>query len=462
MEWVGLLRDGDFDAAAARVDTAVPEGAMSADRLGQIWQQVSMQLGALESLAPGPVTESDPYHVVDLAASFENQSLTIRVTLTDSLRVSGFFFRPAEPPPYEAPAYVDTTAFREVEVTVGEAPWELPGVLTVPVGDGSGGDGSGGEVRGADAADEAGGERRRESGDASGDEPGDAPGAGSLPVVVLVHGSGPNDMDETIGSNRPFRDLAWGLASAGVAVLRYDKRTRAHGASLPPGLGLEEEVIDDALSALALVADRPEIDGDRVFLLGHSLGGMLAPEIARRAAEDGGAPEPAGVVVLAGPARPFLDVIREQLAYIASLEADPDAPNRVAIDSILAELDAHETAAASDAPGPAAAPDSLLGVPMTYWRELQAVDPVATARALDAPMLILQGGRDYQVTGADLALWREGLGDRDDVTTRLYPDLNHLFMPGEGMATPAEYMGETKHVAGAVIEDIAAWIRGRR
>lgn len=412
IDWIHLLRDGDFEAAASRVDPAVPAGAMSADRLGQIWQQVSAQLGALESLQPGPVSESAPYHVVDLAGGFETQALTVRVVFNDSLQVSGFFFRPSEPPAYEAPAYVDTAAFHEVDVTVGAAPWELPGVLSVPDGD------------------------------------------GPFPVVVLVHGSGPNDRDETIGGNRPFRDLAWGLASAGVAVLRYDKRTRVYGASLPPEIGLDEEVIQDALAALELAHSRPEVDPDRVFVLGHSLGGLVAPEIGTRAVEPGG-PGVAGVIVMAGPARPFLDVIRGQLEYIAGLEPDPGSPNRVAIDSILRNLDAYDASGST--------PDgTLMGVRTGYWDEVRAVDPVATAGSLDVPMLILQGGRDYQVTGADLNLWRQGLGDRDDVTFHLYPDLSHLFTPGGGMATPMEYTSEVKHVAGKVVEDIGAWVRAVR
>jgi uncharacterized protein len=263
--------------------------------------------------------------------------------------------------------------------------------------------------------------------------------------VVLVHGSGPNDRDETVGGNRPFRDLAWGLASRGVAVLRYDKRTRVHGPSMPAEIGLDEEVMDDAVAAIDLLRLRPEVESGAVFVLGHSLGGMLAPEIARRSGDV------AGVVILAGPARPFLEVLREQLEYIASLESDPEAPGRVQIDSILAGLDG----AVGGAP-----PDSLLGVPMGYWQQLQAMDPVAAAGELSVPMMILQGGRDYQVTEADLALWRRGLAGRDDVTTRLYPELNHLFAPGAGTATPAEYMSEVKHVAPVVIEDLARWFLG--
>lgn len=405
LDWVGLLRDGDFEAAAARVDPAVPAGSFSADALSRLWGQVGVQVGDLVSLEPGLVSEQGEYHAVDMPGRFENQALTVRVVLTDSLLVSGFFLLPPDPPAYDPPAYVDTNAFEEVELVVGEDPWTLPAILSVPAGDG--------------------------------------PFAG----VVLVHGSGPNDMDETIGGNRPFRDLAWGLASAGVAVLRYDKRTRAHAARLPAEIGLDEEVVDDAVAALETLRVQARIDAGRTFVLGHSLGGLLAPEIARR---DGSV---AGVIVLAGPARPFSTVLVEQLEYLRSLETDP--ASRQSLDSLIAT--AHRVGTSE-----LGATDTLLGVPASYWSELQAVDPVTTARGLDIPMLILQGGRDYQVTEADLEAWRAGLGDRPDVDLELYPDLNHLFAPGEGRATPAEYTGEARHVDPAVVADIAAWIQGVR
>ncbi len=164
--------------------------------------------------------------MVDLSATFENQSLVLQVVLTESLQVSGFFLRPAEPPTYDPPSYVVEDLFEEIEITVGADPWLLPGVLTLPKNE------------------------------------------GPVPVIVLVHGSGPNDRDETIGGSRPFRDLAWGLASRGIAVLRYDKRTKVHGASLPADIGLGEEVVLDALSALDVARNRPEVDSNRVFLLG--------------------------------------------------------------------------------------------------------------------------------------------------------------------------------------------------
>ena len=121
----------------------------------------------------------------------------------------------------------------------------------------------------------------------------------------------------------------WGLASRGIAVLRYDKRTKAHGANLPADIGLDEEVVLDALSALEVARNRPEIDSNRVFLLGHSLGGMMAPEIGLR---DG---RLAGIAILAAPSRPFFQVLTSQLEYLASLESDPDSPARAQLDSLI-------------------------------------------------------------------------------------------------------------------------------
>src|SRR4051794_11541515 len=165
--------------------------------------------------------------------------------------------------------------FTEEPVVVGSGEWALPGTLTLPTG------------------------------------------TGPFPAVVLVHGSGPHDRDETIGPNKPFRDLAWGLAAQGVAVLRYEKRTHEHPAKLMPlkeKLTIREESVDDAVAAVALLRKQKEVDGKRIFVVGHSLGAIVAPKVA--ALE----PAVAGIVLLAGSPRPFEDIILDQLTYLASLK----------------------------------------------------------------------------------------------------------------------------------------------
>jgi dienelactone hydrolase len=234
----------------------------------------------------------------------------------------------------------------------------------------------------------------------------------------------------TVGPNKPFRDIAWGLADRGVAVLRYEKRTRQHGAKLAAmnltNFTVREETIEDALSAVAYLRTRKEIDPKRIFVLGHSLGGTLAPRIAR---ED---PALAGIIILAGATRPLLDVAREQFVYLASLTPGGTDPEEG-----LAALRKR-------------APDS-------YWKDLDAYKPAEVAASLRMPLLILHGGRDYQVTEADLEGWRKALDGRSDVTIKNYPTLNHLFIAGEGKSTPAEYQ-QPGSVAAFVLDDIAEWI----
>jgi len=401
------LDAGRADSAAAQVSAEVPASALSAARLRGVWAQLTGQLGALAALEPYDVSEAGGRHSVDLAARFDRSEVTLRVVLDSAAKVTGFWVRAPRPTPYAAPAYVDSAAFREVELQVGAAP-ALPAVLTLP-------------RRGA-----------------------------RFPIAVLVHGSGPNDRDESIGPNKPFRDLAWGLASRGVAVLRYDKRTRAHPASLPPTVTVEQEVIVDALAALAAARAAEGVDTGRVFLLGHSLGAALAPEIAAR---DG---RVAGVVMLAPPARTSSAVLADQLGYLDSLTRaagqTPDA-QLAAARALLPQLEARTLPATTD----------VLGVPASYWYDLDDRTPLDRARALTAPMLLLFGGRDYQVTDADVRLWRDALAGRAAATVRVLPELNHLFVAGSGRATPAEYTSAPGHVAESVVAELARFLtRGAR
>jgi dienelactone hydrolase len=232
-----------------------------------------------------------------------------------------------------------------------------------------------------------------------------------------------------VGPNKPFRDLAWGLADRGIAVLRYEKRTRQYAGKMAGNADftVREETTDDAIHAAALLRAHNRIDPKRVFVLGHSLGGTLAPRIA---AEDRSL---AGLIILAGATRPFDDVAREQLTYLASL-----APGTIDPEQGLKVL--------------------RQSAPEAYWKDLDAYSPTQAASALPIPMLILQGERDYQVSLADLQGWRAAVGGRPNVTIKSYPTLNHLFLPGEGKSTPAEY-SQAGHIPDFVFDDIAEWVK---
>jgi dienelactone hydrolase len=405
--FVEAIATGDGAAAEALEDDTM-RGAAPAAMLDQLWAQLVAQYGAFERLADVETKEQPPYVVVTVHAAFANADVPLLVTVADDGRVAGLHLGTPVTAPSPA-AYVRPDAFTETEVTVGAAPWELPGTLAMPTGN------------------------------------------GPFPAVVLLAGSGPNDRDETIGVNTPLRDLAQGLASAGIATLRYDKRTKAHAAEMAAvseTITVREETIDDAVAAVELLRATPGVEPDRVFVAGHSLGGYLAPRIATEMADP-----PAGVALLAANSSPLERLILDQFEYLATLGSlGPDPEEQLA-----AIRDQVALAGSPDLSPATPASDLPLGVPAAYWLDLRTYDPLATARDLSIPLFFAQGGRDYQVPPSELAAWREALAGRDDVTFREYPALNHLMMAGSGPSTPAEYT-EPGHVAEEVVADLAAWI----
>ncbi len=222
--------------------------------------------------------------------------------------------------------------------------------------------------------------------------------------------------------------------------------------------------MDDAVAAVALLrTDRTVAIPDRVFVLGHSLGGMLAPRIA---GESDGV---AGLVLMAAPARPLEDLVLEQTTYLAERDGTVTAEEESALAEVAEQVEAVrdlEEGAGADTP-----PADLLGAPASYWLDLRDYRPAEVAAELDLPMLVLQGERDYQVTMTDFGMWQEALGSRPDVEFRSFPELNHLMMPGEGagetaanvdgagLSGPEDYE-VAGHVAPEVVDAIAAFIRG--
>ena len=405
---VDRLASGAVDPVLAQF-TDQMKAAVDPASLRSLFPSLVGQIGAFKEQLGARTETRGEFTVVLVSCSFERATVDVQVVFDPQGRIAGLAVRPPAPTTsYEAPSYVTPSAFRSDPVTVDAGGWPLPGTLTVPVG------------------------------------------ATPVPGVVLVHGSGPHDRDESIGPNKPFRDLAEGLASRGIAVLRYDKRTRTHAARVRQlaDFTVKEEVVDDAVAAVELLRETSGIRPDRVFVLGHSQGGMLAPRIGAAA------PELAGLIILAGAARSLEDSIVEQTRYLALLDGTISAAEQAQIEEM--EKLARAVRALQPSDPPPATP--LFSAPTSFWIDLRGYDPPAAAARLDLPMLILQGERDYQVTMADLARWRTTLGSRDTVRIESYSTLNHLFMAGSGPADPAEYAAPG-HIAGEVIDDIADWIQ---
>jgi uncharacterized protein len=405
--FIELLVNKKFATAVEQFDSTM-KAALPEVKLQETWIAVLGQTGPFKQAGSARVEKRGDYTVVVVTCDFQNAAVDVSVVFDQQRRVAGLFFSPAKKGDYAPPAYAKADAFREKEVTVGTGEWALPATLTIPVG------------------------------------------AGPFPAIVLVHGSGPHDRDETIGPNKPFKDLAWGLASRGVAVLRYEKRTKQYGAKLVsvPNLTVKEEVLDDALAAVALLRKTEGIDAKRIFVLGHSLGGMLLPRIGRLDQNIG------GLIALAGATRALEDVIPEQLSYLYSLDGIVSPEEQKQIDQAKEQAAKVKSLKPEDANSTTVA----FGVPASYWLDLRGYDPAESAKTLKQPMLILQGERDYQVTMEEFKRWNTALAGKSNVTLKSYPGLNHLFITGTNRSTPLEYE-QPGHVDEHVIDDIASWIK---
>jgi dienelactone hydrolase len=362
--------------------------------LAALGKPVSIGAATTQQVGNGGVT-------VTIPVRWSAATLNFVVSWNTAGQAQGTWFLNAAQPPapkYEPPAYSNSAKFSARDITVGEDEWKLPGTLLVPKG------------------------------------------VGPFPAVVLVHGSGPHDRDETVSGAKPFRDLAEGLATRGIAVLRYDKRTFVHAAACAKARNftMTLETVDDAIRAAALLRTQPGIDPHRIFVLGHSQGGYVIPRIMQAD------PKLFGVIVMAGNARPLEELILDQTDYLLHLNGKP--------------TDAQQAQLAALKRDPWLA---IPGVPDAYKADLKGYNPVALAKTSQVPMLIMQGERDYQVTMKDFALWKTGLASHTAVTFQSFPKLNHLFVAGEGKSTPKEYE-QAGHVAVEVIDAIAAWITRNR
>lgn len=408
--FVELLVNKNFSAAVAQFDETM-KAALPEAKLQETWNAVLAQAGAFKQMQKARAEKLGAYTTIVVTCDFQKMPLDVKVVFDQSNRVAGLFFSPASKAEYAPPPYAKSDSFREKEVTVGTGEWALPATLSLPVG------------------------------------------PGPFPAVVLVHGSGPNDRDETVGRNKPFKDLAWGLSSRGVAVLRYEKRTKHHAAKLAsiPTYTVKDEVIDDALAAVDLLRKTEGVDAERIFVLGHSLGGMLIPRIGQLSESV------AGLIALAGPTRPLEDLIPEQLTYIFSLDGTVSPAEQKQLDQAKEQSAGVKALKTEDANSTT----QLYGAPPSYWLDLRGYDLAEVAKGLKQPLLILHGERDYQVTMEDFKRWSAALGSKKNVTLKSYPELNHLFIAGTGRSTPSEYE-QVGNVDERVVEDIAAWIKKQK
>lgn len=396
------LKDKNFSQLINKFDQAMSQ-ALGPISLSMIWYQYTWDKGSWQSVTSSRYQNAPPYHIVIATCQFEKGQINIKVVFNDKKQVAGLFFLPA----HSLPSYADLTKVHEEEIVIGKGDFAVSGTLTTPLE----------------------GEK--------------------FPVIILIHGSGPSDRDVTIGPNKPFLDLAMGLAVKGIATLRYDKRTYTHGNKITGKIAedftVQEEFVEDALAAIDFLEQNSKINRNKIFLIGHSMGGEMLPRIAQQTKKV------AGFIAMAAPSRPLVELIWEQYNYIFSLDGSISKEEKEKLAQLKIQIEKVKNIT-RESPV-----EGVIGAYPKYWLDLKGYSPVKIAKTIDKPWLILQGERDYQVTMKDFAGWKEGMQKHKGTTLHTYPKLNHLFIAGSGASTPQEYQ-VAGNVEEKVIQDIANWI----
>lgn len=404
------LETGDYDKALA---TFAPElkAQLGVPQLQTAMAQMNGLAGAYQEMIGANASLQDGVVIVEVYARHQLKAIKLRIPYDQTGQIIGLWMNIAPEAEVEqlfkAGVAADPTGTHSIDHAVEVGEYKLPGILVTP----------------------------REDTSAQGI------------AVLLVAGSGPQDKDETIGtaSNKPLRDIADGLAAQGIASLRYDKSSFAAPQAFAKGVTVEAEVLDDVKAAVRLLQDHPLTKDSALYVIGHSLGGMLAPQIL--------ADNPAlrGAVIMAGSPRSMWDIIYDQ--NIRALAEQVTLSDEQRQQGAVQVRDMRDLANAMDKSNMA----DVMGLPGSYIVSLNALQLAQKAKALTQSLFIIQGEQDVQVyVDKDFVAWQALLGEREGVEYRLYPGLNHLFMQGK-TGTVDDYNDPGK-VDAQVISDIADWL----
>ncbi len=406
--FVLLLKEEKFEGAKEKLAEVMIKALKDKNiEVENLWYSLKYQVGEFKDIIKIKSSEEMGYISVYLTTEFTKKSINIKVVYDKDYKIAGLFFLPVKDDfSYKIPEYAKLGNYEEFEYSFGKENFKLPGILTVP--------------------------KKK----------------GPFPLVILVHGSGPQDKDETVGKSKIFKDIALGLSSKGIAVFRYEKRTKKYPEEISKNLDkftIREEVIEDAIEAIKFLKKLENLKFSKIFILGHSLGATMAPRIAFEEKNVD------GIILLAGiPYGLYIDKVYEQTKYLFSLDGEINKEEDEKLKEIKEQLRRIKNLEMKDE-------EILMGASKKYWEDLLKYSPIEIIKKLKIPVFILQGERDYQVTMEDFNIWKENLKGKKNVKFKIYKDLNHLFISGEGKSTPEEYELQG-NFSKDVIDDISNWI----
>lgn len=397
--YITLMSEGKYESMISDVNhSQVMLDNVNPSIYEAIWITLVDTYGQFTGMEEVHSTVEGEYTIVAVHSSFENQNVTLNVVFDSMNMVTGFNYTPEND--------LKKGDFTEEEISFDSAYGPLGGTLTIPSGD------------------------------------------GPFPCVILVHGSGPNDRDETILANKPFRDMAYMLAGAGIASYRYDKVTNIYGSEIDnDSFTIEDEVVNDVITAFEVIKDHEMVDSEMIYILGHSLGGYMIPWLS---AETPGA---AGYIMVAAPSSPLQSLIPMQYEYIFGLDGEITEAENETLIQLKETKDMIDKITESED----FEPPYNLGISKSYWLSLSEYDPVAMATEIGKPLMVASGGMDYQVPLEEYEVWQNVLDGMYNVTLAFYDDLSHLMIRSEGIPSPDMY-NIPGHVDSDFIDDISRFI----
>ncbi|MGI9024013.1 MAG: hypothetical protein ACR2GP_00210 [Burkholderiaceae bacterium] len=487
---IEALRRDDLAAIERRFDARMRD-LFPPDKFAASWERIRSQADKLQRCGAPSSRPRDVYTILEYLCDFEHAPMSVRLAWAASGELSGLIFSAADEDPVAAPAsssaavptpapVAPTVGARVAPTAAAPGKASTPGTRSTPASSSAAAPAPAPSAATANASPGRPPEELITTGAPGWPLPGSLvlPSAGGrAPAVVFVQDSGSGDRDTTIGPNKPLRDIANGLASRGIASVRYEKRTRALGQRFKselPNWTFDDDAVDDAVAALGLLAARNDVGP--LFIVGHGLGAILAPRIAASAAGKG--IRVAGVVMLAAAATEFADMAVYQVEFLYFLPIS--TTTRQAVEDVKArrenvrrlveqgrpdvKVDVKGSAKSGAKSEPKSDPAStalLLDMPASAWLDIGRYDPAAALIDQPSlPALLIFGGRDFQVPITEKRLWEARLGVRPDTTLVEFPSVSHLMIDGKGSMSPAEYE-KPGHVSQEVIDRIAAWIKAR-
>lgn len=398
------LAEEKFEDAYQSFDES-EKSKLTADNLKMLWANITKNLGNPVGLEAVQSKVDREFYVITVEGEFERGKQNFTVVFNKAENIVGLFMPPNKSE-YSKPFYVNTELYTEQSVYLKSGTHQLAAVITTPKG------------------------------------------VTNFPMVVLVHGSGPSDLDGTVGPNKPLKDISDGLAGKGIGSIRYVKRTVIYPAEFQKAFTVKEEVLDDAVAAIALAKTVKGADLKSIYVLGHSLGGMLAPRIATLA------PDIKGIILAAAPARQLTDVIKDQNKYMVKRAKDTTGALAKVLEKALVEVEKSRITKL----GTMKADSVVMGLPVSYWIDLNNYDQVATAKKLTKRIYIIQGGNDFQVPETDFELWKSALAGKTGVTFKHYGEINHLLSPQMEKGDVSQYQ-KMANVSEQLVKELALWIK---